>query len=210
MPALTQTVISRIYDCSREYPDCIDWAEHVVDIDDASAMQALARRIASDCEGDEESEDWDILVCIETEDGTELARATTTNDHAEHRQDSMDETFEDQGEYSTDCVGVRDGQWFAWSRNGGSRGAHDRMTNRGWRESYEEPRTLDEAEAYLALTTTGCLGSGEAIEKIAEHHDSLDADGVRQEIIDLQYRHRKSSEISEAIDALIADSADEE
>lgn len=182
MPALTQNVNVRIYDCSQEYPACVEWAEHTVELDDANAVRALARRIAFDCEGDKETEDWDILVCIETEDGTELARAKTTNDHAEHLQDSMDETFERVLNYTTDCVGVRDGQWYTWSRNGGKKGAHDRMTNRGWKERYEEPKKADIKEAYAALIDVGGLDQDEAIEKLAEHHPHMDADEICEEL----------------------------
>lgn len=166
MTTQTQTVQVKIYDCSREYPDCFENTDHDIDIDDAAAVQALADRVASDCKGDPEAEDWNILVCIETEDGDELARATTTNDHAEYIQDSMDETYELIREYQTDCVGIRDGEWFRWSRNGGRKGAHDRMTNQGWRERYETPAALDVMEAREALVEVAGMTPMEAAEKL--------------------------------------------
>lgn len=70
----------------------------------------------------------------------------------------MKRIHKDEGEFSTDILyySERTDTYFLRHSNGGSRGAHDRMTNSGWKDrDCGEPETLTRAEAEAWLLSQG-------------------------------------------------------
>jgi len=77
----------------------------------------------------------------------------------EAAQDACEIVAQHEDEFSTSYVGTdEDGRLVKWSRNGGSRGAHDRMDgNRGeWHETYEVPEQIDQLEWLRLAVKYGC------------------------------------------------------
>ena len=78
---------------------------------------------------------------------------------AEAGDDECEIVAQQEGEFSTSYVGVNeDGELVKWSRNGGSRGAHDRMDgNRGeWHETYDVPDVIEPLEWLRLAVEYGC------------------------------------------------------
>jgi len=118
--------------------------------------------------------DYDIRVVVEDEDGNEVHVEHFQNSVAKNEQDAMDAAWEDEGEFATNCCGLKDGQWYTWRRNGGSRGAHDRMDGSGrWIERYEHPTAVAPGEALDWLVRHADMDTDEALDEMA------DADGER-------------------------------
>lgn len=112
-------------------------------------------------------EDYDIQVVIEDEDGDEVHTEYFENSVAQNEQNDMDETWEDEGEFSTDHLGVKDGKWFVWSSNGGSGGAYDRMDGSGrWIEIYEKPEEIGFFKALSWLVENANFDEDEALDEM--------------------------------------------
>lgn len=121
-----------------------------------------------------DDEDYDIQVTIEDEDGNCVHTEHFAHSVAKSQQEDMDETWEDEGEVSTDHLGVKDGQWYVWSSNGGSRGAHDRMDGSGrWIERYDEPTEIEPSEALEWLVKHAGMDTDEALDAMGEFKESL-------------------------------------
>jgi hypothetical protein len=132
-------------------------------------------------------EDYDIEVEIEDEEGEVVATEYFENSAAENQQENMDQKWSDEGEFSTDYLGVKDGEWYQWSSNGGSRGAYDRMDGSGrWIETYEEPKAFTAREAHQWLMSAECLDAREAFDAMRAYA-SDECDQIR-EIADLVVR----------------------
>jgi len=112
---------------------------------------------------DADGEPCDVRLICEVTDGTEdeYGQAVITRQFeidwstGEDSQDECTIIASDEGEYDTSYVGTRPArysgfEYVKWTNNGGIRGAHDRMTNDGWRETYDAPEEVD-AEEFLRL-----------------------------------------------------------
>lgn len=123
------------------------------------------------------SEDYDIRVQVEDEDGHCVHEEYFENSVAKNQQEEMDETWEDEGEWSTDHCGVKNGQWYRWATNGGSRGAHDRTDGSGrWIERYDEPTPIKPTEALDWLVK----------------HAGMDIDDALDAMVDADSEHTKA------------------
>ena len=77
----------------------------------------------------------------------------------EDAQSECEIVAQQEGEFSTNYVGTNeDGALVKWTRNGGSRGAHDRMDgNRGeWHEIYDAPEVIEPLEWLRLAVEYGC------------------------------------------------------
>lgn len=119
------------------------WCEY----DSLEDAEAAADGLVSIYDTDADGEPCDVDLQWEIYDGDDLIRAIIVQESAGKRaQDECEIVAQSEGEFSTDYIGVRDGELVAWTCNGGSRGAHDRMTNRGWQEQYAIPEPLESIE----------------------------------------------------------------
>jgi hypothetical protein len=96
-------------------------------------------------------DDADVEVTIVDEDGEEVYTEYVEYSVAQERQKELlksTQKWDCEHEYSTyHLVHAKDG-WYAWTTNGGSLGAYDRMRGDGrWVERYEMPRRVDPDEA---------------------------------------------------------------
>lgn len=120
-----------------------DWCEFDSLEDAKAAAEALVDTYSIDADGEQADIDleWEIY------DGEELVETISVQSTAgERAQDECEIVSQQEDEYTTNYIGVRDGDLVAWSRNGGSCGAHDRMTNRGWVERYDVPEEVEPIE----------------------------------------------------------------
>lgn len=117
----------------------------------------------------DDDKDYDIEVTIEDENGNCVHTEHFEHSVAKSQQEDMDETWEDEGEFSTDHLGVKDGQWYVWSSNGGSRGAYDRMDGSGrWIERYDEPIKIEPSEALEWLVKNAGMDTDEALDAMSD------------------------------------------
>lgn len=116
----------------------------------------------------DDDEDYDIQVTIEDE-GNRVHTEHFEHSVAKSQQEEMDETWEDEGEFSTDHCGVKNGQWYTWRSNGGSRGAHDRMDGSGrWIERYDEPTKIEPSEALDWLVNNASMDIDDALDAMED------------------------------------------
>ena len=148
---------------------CSD-GEEWVDIDsiDDITREQLIENYSTDADGDP----CDVRLICEITDGTEdeygqpkiIKTIKVDWSAGEDAQDMCHVIASMSGEYHTSYVGTDlDDNFVTWTNNGGNLGAHDRMTNDGWREIYEAPEKVDAAE-FLKL----CLEYGYDL------HDDVD------------------------------------
>jgi hypothetical protein len=105
------------------------------------------------------NEDYDLLATLTEENGDEVWSKNVTNNVAWNIQQSMDETWDDIGEYGTEHLGVLNGEWYMWRSNGGSRGAFDRTDGSGrWIETHEMPTRISTKDAHKWLVKGGMDG----------------------------------------------------
>ena len=127
-----------------------------------------------------DDKDYDIQVTIMDEDGNCVHTEHFEHSVAKSQQEDMDETWEDVGEFSTDHLGVKDGQWYTWSSNGGSRGAHNRMDGSGrWIEWYDKPTKIEPCEALEWLIKYAGMDTDEALDAMADASEHTKADYIR-------------------------------
>jgi hypothetical protein len=131
----------------------------------------------------DDDEDYDIQVTIEDEDGNCVHTEHFENSVAKNQQEDMDETWEDEGEFSTNHLGVKDGQWYAWRSNGGSRGAFDRMDGSGrWIERYDEPTKIEPSEALEWLVKNAGMDTDEALDAMGDADSEHTKDDLVKDI----------------------------
>lgn len=151
---------------------------------DAETLEEAIEEVkeATWCDADE---DYDIRVEIADEDGNTVHSETFENSVAKNKQEEMDESWSSCGEFSTLHCGVKDGQWYTWSTNGGSRGAHDRMDGSGrWIERYDEPDEVEPSEALEWLYRHTDMDTDEALDAMADADDDRDKSDLVEEIGD--------------------------
>lgn len=120
-----------------------DWGEYDSLEDAEAAADELVGVYSTDAAGNP----CDVDLQWEIYDGDDLIHEIIVKSAAgERAQDECEIVAWSERQYATDYIGVRDGALVGWTRNGGSRGAHDRWTNRGWQEQYETPVTLEPIE----------------------------------------------------------------
>lgn len=132
--------------------------------------EAIAEVRAMEWGESDSSYDMRVDIVDASDDYSEtLASEYFENDPAKNAQDSMDQRWRDAGEFSSECLGVRDGEWFAWSENGGTRGAHSREDGSGnWREVYDDPQSISSEAAAAWLVAHGQMDSKQAKEVVEE------------------------------------------
>lgn len=138
-------------------------------------------------------EDCDLRIAVTDGDGDEVYAKTYQYSQAQAAQEAMDATWDDEGEFSTDRLGVRGAKWYTWSNNGGTRGAHDRMTSSGrWIEHYEMPQAVEPEAALDWLIERGGLSVEEAVEAMADASPEHSAGDIVRRVGRRVWRHRTS------------------
>jgi hypothetical protein len=126
-----------------------DWTDLAATDEDAVIAEATKLGEMSFRNGD-----GDIEIIVQDEDEDEVWRGHFSRSVAKERQDELaaGQHWDCEHEFETYHLAREDGCWYAWTTNGGSRGAHDRMHGSGrWIERYEMPLavTADEAKRWL-------------------------------------------------------------
>lgn len=145
-----------------EHGEDNEWEDIDADDDDTavSAAQEWATRIVSAYRLDDpDGYAYDLILTVVDEDGDEIYRRAYAGSAAAEAKDDMVETWDVRGEYETEYLGIdRDGDWYTWTENGGTRGSFDRTCGDGvWRERPEMPTPISETEAVAWFTAHDIL-----------------------------------------------------
>jgi hypothetical protein len=145
-----EAIVSHYNGCSYS-SDGEEWFD--VESPDAVDIDVLIELYSTDSEGEPCDVDSvvEIYSVITDEDGDEVREVVRTislkHSVGEAAQDDCTIIARHTDSYTESFVGTNsDDEFVKWTNNGGTFGAHDRMTNRGWIESYDIPETIDAAD----------------------------------------------------------------